>query len=134
MAIVHQKLARRLNKMFDARHIKRRAVDLRNFEVKGQRYRFGNWAQELGRDFSTADWGGAQPKANWGNYVKALPKRYRDALTDAIRGNLLSDRPLPIEFVVGTAASQHVMIGRVFGARGADRLVVHLMCRASGRR
>jgi hypothetical protein len=92
-------LTRSINHKFSAQHIRATAQEIEHMErTTGRRYRFGDWAPT--QQLEDEQWGGAPQKAGWAGAVGDIPEPVRAAMTHIVRGNLLSDNPIPMQFDV----------------------------------
>jgi hypothetical protein len=88
-------LTRSINHRFSAQNIRSTAQEIERMERStGQRYRFGDWAPTQ-RD---AQWGAH--RGAWEGAIRDIPEPVRAAMTHIVRGNLLSDNPIPMQFDV----------------------------------
>ncbi len=75
----------------------------------GRRYSFGAWAPT--QTLSDAQWGGSRSKQAWDASVNNIPDPIRKAMTELVRGNLLSDEPMPMFFKVALGADHGIKVG-----------------------
>ena len=89
---------------------RRQQQEIIDLEAKtGKRYAFGGWAptQTLG----DPQWGGGDAKTGWDAAVNDVPAPVRKAMTELVRGNLLSDAPTPIIFDVEIGTDHGIRVG-----------------------
>jgi hypothetical protein len=81
----------------------------RREQTTGQTYRFGEWAPT--QPLSDEQWGGARARGRWTRAVDEIPEPVRAAMTHIVRGNLLSENPLPMWFDVDVGSDHGIRVG-----------------------
>ena len=111
--IYASKFAASINNLCSSKNIKSTAQRFKALEQAKGGYSFGEFAKLMLPNQS--DWGGKAPYNAWDADVKGIPAALRQQLTDAIRTNLESARPLPMFLKVGdNVEPKHDLIVKTF--------------------
>jgi hypothetical protein len=106
----YRTLTQSINPKFNSANISTTAAQIMAVEKKtGQQYVFGSWAPT--QQLSAAQWGGADAENGWVEAVNDVPSAIRKAMTELVRGNLLSAQPMPMAFDVALGADHGLSVG-----------------------
>ena len=108
--IKYKGLTQSVNPRFTAKNIYTTAQEIIDLEAATKRrYEFGAWSPTLKLDSS--QWGGQDAKDAWQKSVNDVPAPIRKAMTELVRGNLLSGAPMPMVFDVAMGADHGIVVG-----------------------
>ncbi len=121
------KFAKSMNKLCKPANIKKTAEKFKALEKAEGPYSFGKFAKSILP--KQADWGGNGPFKAWDNEVKGIPLALRNQLTEVIRTNLNSRRPLAMVLSVGdNVEPKHALSIKRFSYRGTRYIGMLMLC------
>jgi hypothetical protein len=126
MAMILNPLVQWMNQKLNSTNIMTTAEEIRLEEQTGRKYTFG-WVP---RDI-TIEQLGVQDAIQFQGLVAEVPEPIRKAMTELIRGNLLSDNPTPMIFQLDQGAAHRILVdsGQDSVSPTVPAIVITMVCR-----